>query len=1112
MDNLLNTINPRLIILSVPLFLATEGLSARNVTLSANNVKVKQALTLITKQTGLSFAYSNQVVNLDRTISIQADNQDLTFVMDKIVEGTDLAYEISNDKIFLFAKNAAPSSATKNGVHQQNKLITGTVTDKNGEPIIGANIVVKGTTLGTITDLDGNYSLEVPANAVLQVSYIGYNTQTIPVNNQKTINVKLQEDSKNLDEVIVIGYGTQKKSDVSGSVATVTGEKLAKLPTANAENALEGAAPGLNVDYSNGGAPGEKPDLQVRGMTSLSSNAPLVIIDGVPGDMSYLNPEDIKTMSILKDAATAEIYGARAAAGVILIETHRGAKQEPKITFSGYVGVDDLPKRLDLCNSAEFIQLRTMAYTNAGIPQSRWSKYIEAYHQNPNQFADTDWQKEYFRRGLTQKYTMGYTAGNENMNVALSGFYSSTDGIVKSTDETKYGFRLNSDIVRGKFKMGESVSYGRWEAKPEIYTGWPALSQISNLEPLIFCYDDKNEGGFGGSISSMGMSDAVNQVAFNSLVRQKKYQDYISASGYVQYEPIKDLIIKFRASRNLYFDGTRSFVPTYKVGDYNVNTRAQLDETRSKSTEDLLELTANYNITLAEKHSLSALLGISQEEKKYEDISASAAKFENNSMDLLVHGQENFAVGGTKNRSGLRSLFARLNYNYDLRYIIMASMRYDGSTRFAENNKWGFFPSVSAAWNIANESFWEKQKELISTFKLRLSYGGLGNQNISNYMYIPKMSYDTSTLNYPWNGKNINLGYAITTLPSAFIKWETTIYKNIGIDMGLWNNKLELSLEGYIKNTKDMLSNKEISSSTGFGSLTVNDGKLRTTGLEFQAIYHGTVSDFKYDVDMNVTHYKSVLKHMADPGYLSEWGPARTYVGGEIGEMWVYKTAGIFRNQQEVDDWNKEHGKMDDEGNWIPLQAAAAPGDLRFIDTNGDGILDSNDKVKMGCGTPKATVGLNISLEYKNFDMIANFYGSFGVKRYNMHRSDQYHSASKKFNGPRELLDSWTPENPNSSIPRVVVGDPNENFIKASDFFLENGNFLRLNNLQVGYNLPHSVCKDLKINNLRFYVAATRLFTITSYSGYDPCSGSMGVDSSIYPLSRSYMLGMKFGF
>lgn len=1098
---------------TLPMFAEITYSQSARFSLDMENTTVQEVLSVIEQKSLYYFTYNTEQINVNRKVSVKIDDKSITDVLNLLFKDENVKYDINDKHIVLYKGSNKNATLLKT---QQARKVAGTVKDQSGEPIIGANVFEQGTSNGTISDIDGKFSLEISGNNSLVVSYIGYIQQVIKPGNKSIINVTLVEDTKKLDEVVVIGYGTQKKSDISGSVATVTGDKLAKLPTANAQTALQGAAPGLSVDFSSG-APGKKADLQVRGVTSLggdfgATSAPLVIIDGVPGDMSYLNPEDIKTMSILKDAATAAIYGARAAAGVILIETHRGVKQEPKITFSGYIGIDDLPKRLDLCNAAEFIQMRKMAYMNAGIPRTEWSKYIDAYEKDPTQFADTDWQREYFRRGLTHKYTLGYTAGNDVMNVAFSGFYSSTEGIVKGTDETKYGFRLNSDIVRGKFKIGESVSYGRMESSPEADTGWPGLSQISNIEPLIFCYDDRNEGGFGGSVSSMGMSDAVNQVAFNQLIRTKEYQDYISASGYVQYEPIENLVIKFRASRNLYFDGYRSFAPTYKVGDYNVNTLAQLKEKRNKTTEDLLELTANYNITIAKKHNFSALLGISQEEHKYEDIEASASKFENNNMDLLVHGQENFSVGGIKRRSGLRSLFARLNYNYDLRYMIMASMRYDGSTRFAQNNKWGFFPSVSLGWNIANEAFWENYKDFVSSFKLRLSYGGLGNQGIPEYMYIPQMTYDSSKLNYPWNGKDINLGYALMNLPSANIKWETTIYKNVGVDLGLWNNKLELSLEGYIKNTTDMLSPKQISPSTGFASLIVNDGKLRTTGMEFQAIYHGNAGALKYDLDMNISHYKSILTHMADEGYMKEVGPARTYVGGQIGEMWVYKTEGLFKSQQEVDLWNKENGRADADGKWIPLQPAAAPGDLRFVDTNKDGILDSNDRIKVGCGAPKATIGFNISLEYMHFDLIANFYGSFGAKRYNMHREDQMHSASVKFNAPREMLNAWTSERPDSNIPRLVVGDPNENFVKYSDYFLENGNYLRLNNLQLGYNLPRSACKSLKINNLRVYLAATRLFTLTSYSGYDPSTGSLGVDSSIYPLSRSYMLGLKFGF
>lgn len=992
--------------------------------------------------------------------------------------------------------------------------VTGTVLDATGETIIGASVLEKGTTNGAITDIDGKFSLAVKQGAELQVSFVGYVTQNVKVTGNQPLKIVLKEDSQALEEVVVIGYGTQKKSDVSGSVTTVQGDKLNKMPTANAEAALQGMAPGLAVNFGSGAA-GSSASLQVRGVTSWGTdNSPLVIIDGVPGDMSYLNPEDIKSMSVLKDAATAAIYGARAAAGVILIETNRGTESKPKINFSAYWGMDDLPKKLDMCNSAEFIKVRKMALSNAGIDQSRWPAYIAAYEQNPSQFADTDWQDEYYRRGFVQKYNVGYTAGTEYSNVALSAFYSKEDAVVIGTGDEKFGFRLNSDVKRGKWKMGESISYSRWEADMEANSGFPGIYQVTNMEPLAPLYDANNDGGYGGAIAGMGMSDACNMPGYNNLVDYTSANDYISASGYLQFEPIKDLVIKAQAARSIYFGETHTFVPTYELGVRKTNYNASLTESRTKTINDLLELTANYSKTFNEVHSLQVLLGASQEEKKYNGISAYGQTFDNNDLDVLDQAQENYSVSGTKTRSGLRSVFGRLNYNYKMRYMLMASFRYDGSSRFADGNKWGFFPSVSLGWNIANEGFWENLKETVNALKLRLSYGGLGNQNIGLYQYIPTLTNNERTLNYPLDGANSSHGYAITELPSVGIKWETTIYKNIGIDMALWNNKLELSAEAYIKDTRDMLSTKNISLCTGFGSLTVNDGKLRTTGFEMQAIYHGSAGEFKYDLDMNLSHYKSKLKSMADPNYLYEYGVARTYVGGEIGEFWAYKTAGIFQSQAEVDAWNKQYGYTDSKGNWQPLQPSAKPGDIRFIDQNGDGLLDSNDKIKQGSGNPKVALAFNINLAYKNFDLVANFYGNLGVKRYN-YTKYQMQRMDQNFNYGQECVNAWTPENPNTDIPRAVQGDPNGNS-RISDRFIENGDYLRLNNLQLGYNLPTKVCKQWGINNLRFYIGGTRLFTITGYKGYDPSTGStvgqMGVDYASSPLSRTYMAGIKFGF
>lgn len=1082
----------------------------QKVAVNLKNASLKEVFSVIEKQTSYRFSYRSAAIDNRKDINVQKSGVLVTTVLDEALKGRDLEYKIVSSKMIVISNKVTNKAIPST----KQKRVSGVITDTKGEPIIGANVAVKGTSNGTITDIDGKFDIEVPANTTLKISYIGYQPMEINIGNKSTIDIKLSEDTQALDEIVVVGYGTQKKSDVSGSVTTVSGEKLAKIPTANAETALQGMAPGLSVNFGSGSA-GSTGTLQVRGVTTWGTdNSPLVIIDGVPGDMSYLNPEDIKSMSVLKDAATAAIYGARAAAGVILIETNRGTVQAPRIQFSAYLGMDDLPKRMEVCNSAEFVKVRKMALSNAGIAESRWPKYISAYEKDPTQFADTDWQKEYYRRGLTQKYNVGYTSGNEVTNVALSTFYSKTDAIVIGTGDTKYGFRLNSDVKRGNFKMGESVSYSRWESDLEASSGFPSMYQVTNIEPLAFVYDKNNDGGYGGAIAGMGMSDAANVVGYNKLVENTAANDYIAASGYLQYEPIKDLVLKFKASRNIYFGSSRNFTPTYELGVMKVNNRASLYEERTKTMSDLLEFTANWNKTFLQKHSVQALFGMSQEENRYDGINASGKKFENNEMSLLGQAQEDFAIGGTKTRSGLRSVFGRLNYNYLMRYMIMASCRYDGSSRFADGNKWGVFPSVSAGWNIANEPFWGNMKETVSTLKLRLSYGGLGNQSIGLYKYIPKLSSNTDYLNYPFGGKDVSLGYAITELPSSNIKWETTIYKNVGIDVGLWNNKLELSAEAYIKNTKDMLSTKNISLCTGFGSLTVNDGKLRTTGFEMQAIYHGNAGKLKYDLDMNLTHYKSVLKSMADPNYLYEYGAMRTYVGGEIGEFWVVKTDGIFQSAQEVTEWNKAHGYYDKNNEWHGMQPSAKPGDIKFIDQNGDGMLDSSDKVKVGSGTPKVALAFNVNLTYGDFDLVANFYGHFGVKRYN-YTKYQLQRMDQVFNYGKDALNAWTPENTDTDVPRAVQGDPNKNN-RVSDRYVENGDYLRLNNLQLGYNLPASTCHSLGISNLRVYIGGERLFTITGYKGYDPSTGStvgrIGYDYASTPLSRTYMAGIKFSF
>ena len=1102
-----------LIVLLATLNAVSMGV-AQTVNLELKNASLESAFTSIKKQTGYSFIYKESSLEKATKVNLHIKNKPLESALSELLENQPLDYQLHNGTIVIRAKADLPKSTVLVNPAQQQRELTGKVTDAEGSPLAGVTVAIKGTSVITSTNASGDFTINAPSEGgVLLFSIIGYSTQEVSIGDRAVVNVVLEAELADLDEVVVVGYGTQRKADVTGSITTVSGDQMAKLPTVGASEALQGMAAGLSINMDSG-APGSSASMMVRGVTTWgSSNDPLVIIDGVPGDMSYINPEDIKTISVLKDAALASIYGSRSAAGVILVETHRGVNSEPKIEFSTYHGIDDLPKRMDVANSAEYIEINKMALKNAGIAENRWPQYIAAYESDPSQFADTDWQNEYYRRGSKKKYNLGYRAGSEHANIAFSGFYSSTKGIVTGTNADKYGVRINSDVTRGKFKFGESINYGHTTEKPEAETGFPGMFQTTNIQPLIHVYNPDNEGGYGGAIAGLGMTDAANPVAFNNLIDTRNSNDNFAASGYIQYNPMDELTFRFRAGRTQNYWHYKSFVPTYYVGANSVNTISRLNEHRGKTTEDILELTGNFSQTFGDRHHFEALLGISQEEMRYDDQLGAVSNFENNDMRYLTHGQTDAAVDGGFNRNALRSAFGRINYNYDYRYMLMFSSRYDGSSRFGAGNKWGFFPSVSAGWNVANEDFWVDMKGDIPTLKLRLSYGALGNQSIGNYMFIPRLAYNNTTLNYPMGGQDINIGYAVDALPSSYIKWETTSYKNIGVDIGLFQNALELTLEAFTKNTYDMLSSKNISAATGFGALIVNEGKLRTNGIELQARYRGQSHDFKYEIDANISHYKSVLKQMSDPGYLFEDGPARTYVNGEIGEFWVLETQGIFQNQQEVDEWNTQNGSTDEAGNWIPLQPAAKPGDIRFVDQNGDGKLDFYDRVHVGSGNPRLALGFNINLSYKSFDLLANFYGNFGVKRYD-YMKRQLERMDLNFNYGRAALNAWTPENPHTDIPRAVIGDPNGNN-SVSDRFVANGDYLRLNNLQIGYNLPKEVGNRLGVESMRIYAGATRLFTWTKYKGYDPGTGatvgSMGVDYAIYPLSRTFMLGVKVG-
>ncbi len=1002
--------------------------------------------------------------------------------------------------------------------YAQTYELTGTVVDESNSSIPGVNILIEGTFKGVTTDIDGRFNIIVSQNETVKFSFIGFNTQQLLVTGQNNVKIVLIEDTSELDEVVVIGYGTQRKSDVSASVSSVDMKKMDKIAATGAQDALEGMVAGLSVNALDG-APGSNPEIVIRGLTSYGTknnsgqNSALCIIDGVPGDISTVNSSDIESIDVLKDASAAAIYGSRAAAGVILIKTKRGSNKKPRIDFNSFYSFERLAKTKNVLNSADYIRMNKLAHDNAG--NSAYPDYVTAYENDPSQFANTDWQDAYFDSGYTQKNDVRFSGGTDWMNVSFSAFNSTNDGIMVGTDSKQYGVRLNSDMdINSKIKVGQSFNYSSKTVHPEEASGFPGMFQATNIQPLVSVFDDSMEGGYGGAISGMGMTDASNPVGTNFLKNTENTYSDLNLSFFAEYSPIKDLKIKALYGLNKKTQQFYNYTPTYRMGAYDYKDKAFLSDDRLSIENTLLEFTANYNKQI-EDHNISVLVGYTEEEYTYDMLKGSVENFPSNLSISPSNGMENDNVSGELDRSALRSVLARVSYSFADRYLFMASLRSDGSSKFGDDNKWGYFPSASVGWRIINEPFMESLKSKFSDIKLRLSYGVLGNQAIGTYKYIPEINSDNNSLNYVFGLVPVNhLGYAITGLASSDIKWETTQTKNVGLDISVMNNQLSFSGDMFWKKTFDMLTSKPISPSTGISTPPiVNDGEMETKGWEFNTVYKTVFKKgVNFSAALNLSHYKSTLTKMGDDGYEEWYGPSKTYVGGEIGEFWVYKTDGIFQSQAEVDTWNTENGYYNTSNTWVALQPNAKAGDIRFMDVKKDGILDNSDKVKVGTGTPDVMASLNLSFSWHNFDVAAYFYGEFGGKRFN-YGERQLTRMDNNFNYGADALNSWTPDNKNTNIPRAVIGDPNGN-IKLSDRYVESGNFVRLNNLQIGYTLPESLLIKAGFSKCRIYVGGKRLLTFTNYSGYDPGSigGSMtrrGVDKALYPLTQSFVMGIQ---
>lgn len=1068
------------------------------VSIHMNNVKLDKILNEIENQTDYLFIYNNQV-DINKITSVKVKNEAVAQVLDRILSGTGINYELEGTHIILTTEAIKDLHA-----QQQAKTVTGTVTDVSGEPIIGANIRIKGTTTGTITDIDGNFSIEAKPQSVIEVSYIGYLTQETVINNQKSIRFLLKEDTKTLDEVVVIGYGVQKKADLTGSVANINTEKLNTQSNANIGQALQGKIAGVDI-VSQGGAPGSGTRIMVRGIGTLNNASPLYIVDGMyMNSIDHINPNDIASIDVLKDASSAAIYGSRAANGVIIVTTKEGSNTEgkPIIDLSVNLGISTASKFLDMLDAKGWAEVTTIARQAIGKPA------LDMATDLANK-PDNDWQDIMFRPALMQNYNLAVKGGGKYSTYYTGLGYFNQDGIVKGTNYQRYNIQSKNDYKRGIFSAGTNLIISFSHDKPlhqELRGGM--IGTILQSVPTLEKYDDTREGGYGGTYGDVVNIPHPLAIIDDNIMDRYNENVKIFANLYAQIELFKGLKYKLNLTPDFSFERYKNYLNKYDFG-LATNSITQLTERQRRRRNILVENLLTFDRTFGE-HKISALAGYTYQDSRFRHIQAYGEGLPQG-LEEIDAATTNRSNEGNSWRSVLTSILGRVFYSYQNKYLFTATIRRDGSSKFGKNNRYGYFPSFSLGWNVAEEKFMENVHWL-DQLKLRGGYGVLGNQEIDNYQYSSTI---TTGINYPDGNGGLLQGAFPKNFANPDIKWEETAMTNVGIDFMAFNNRLSLTADYYVKNTKDILLTVPIPISSGGANDPIrNASKIRNNGFEFNLGWMDQPNpDISYGINLIGSFNKNKVIAMGSESGSIKGGStnqnittSETKAGYPIGGYWLISTAGYFNSQEEVDAYAKDGKK---------IQPAAEPGDIKFVDANNDGVINDDDRVFQGSPFPDFTFALNGNMRYKNFDLSIGLQGVLGNKIYNATRQT-LEDVTKGSNFLASCLDYWTPENKNASHPRLTWDDPNRNTRAESDRYLENGSYLRLRSVQLGYTFPQTWFKGA-IQHARVYINAENLFTITSYSGYSPDVNAdnanyRGFDNFIYPTNRTFMLGLNVTF
>lgn len=1095
------------------------------VSLNKIQVQLEDVLSEIEDQTNYLFI-SNRELDLTQKVSVHAANESVQEVLNEVLKDTGLTFSVEGVNIILTQKEVNVLIA-----QQQVKNISGKIVDQNGEPVIGANVVEKGTANGVISDLEGRFSIRVQDNAELQISYIGYVDQIIPVAGKENLGIVLKEDYQNLDEIVVVGYGVQKKKLVTGATVQVKGDDLQKLNTVNPLGALQSQAPGVSI-VKNSGVPGEGFKISVRGVGTTGNSTPLYIVDGVTtGSIDHLSPADIESIDVLKDAASAAIYGARAANGVVLVVTKQGRKGKASISYDGYVGIQNLYKDVETLNAKEFALIMNEAAVNSGMPEYDFPSLVPDWDKIQNgTWSGTDWLDELKNKNaFTQNHALGITGGTEQSVYSLGLSYTSQEGVLgqpSAPQYSRYTFRINTEysLIKGKsfdiLKFGENLSYSH-VTKESVGGGGDYLFMAMKTSPFLPVYDEKGDYHYA---IPWNPYDA-NPVGFNYYRNSGNINktNYLRGNAYMVLQPIKGLTWRSSFGIDMSASSYRSFIPVYSLStiDDGYRTESEVNQNMSVGLKWIFENTVNYETTINEIHNLNVLLGTSAEKSGIgeslsgKNLNSIFDDFKHGYLDntKIIYSDKTSLHGSPWEQGRLLSFFGRINYDYKEKYMATFVMRADASSNFAPNKRWGYFPSVSAGWVVSNESFMEDVVSWLDFFKLRASWGRNGNQAISPFQYLSTIAFDTGY--FPGIEKtNWTTAAYPNIMSNPYVTWETSEQTDIGFDSRFFNSRLGFTFDWYNKTTKDWLVQAPILGIMGTGAPYINGGDVRNRGWEVALSWRDNIRDFSYGVNLNFAHNDNEVLRIANsegiihgPSNVLANGTAELYRAEEgfpLGYFWGYKTGGVFQNQQQIDNYVNSNGEK--------IMPDAVPGDLIFINQNDDNVIDDGDKIMIGDPNPDFIFSFSFNLGYKGLDLNMTSNGVFGNQIAKSYRrfADRPHE-----NYTKDVLGRWHGEGTSNTIPRVNMATHiNDTYV--SDRYIENGDYWRISNLTIGYDFKY-LWKKLPLNQARLYVTGQNILTVTGYSGFDPEVGNGnnwagGIDNGFYPAPMSFLIGVSLKY